>query len=384
MFNLGVIYMKKSLVALAALAATGAFAQSSVTLYGRIDAGLFNQTTENQAVGSKVTKFDLAGAQNTKTGARLGVTGVEDLGGGLKAGFVIETRVNIDKSTNIAGGAAQGTFGATRQANINLNGGFGTVVLGTYYNAFDDLRYAHSPNIGGLAGGDTFGTFGGRLSERSENALGYSTPSFGGFKIRASVLSRKNNGDLMTPGTSALGLTSNAGSGGIATLAPTAGQKTQGFGAAAGYDNGPLSVLGVFGTAKQNFTAAGTPLIQKTNDYGFTVKYDFGVAVPYFIFEDTKTTNSTAGFFAKSRGFEVGAKFPLGAFTPYVTFNAMKNNTNAAGSTDKIRALQIGTNYDISKRTSAYVALGTDKTKNDTAATFTKRNGVALGLVHKF
>jgi predicted porin len=379
MFNLGVIYMKKSLVALAALAATGAFAQSSVTLYGRIDAGLFNQTRETQAAGSKVTTFDLAGAQNTKTGARLGVTGVEDLGGGLKAGFVIETRVNIDKSANTAGGLSQGTFGATRQANINLNGGFGTVVLGTYYNAFDDLRYAHSPNIGGLAGGDTFGAFGGRLSERSENALGYSTPSFGGFKIRASVLSRKNNGDAMTPATVAAvpAVPGNAGT------AATTTQKTQGFGVAAGYDNGPLSVLGVFGTAKQSDTPTGNT-ISKLNDVGFNVKYDFGVAVPYFIFEDTKTTTAVPGFFAKSRGFEVGAKFPLGAFTPYVTFNSMKNKTNAVGSTDKVTAFQIGTNYDISKRTSAYAALGSDKTKNDTAATFTKRTGVALGLVHKF
>ena len=378
MFNLGVIYMKKSLVALAALAATGAFAQSSVTLYGRIDAGLFNQTRETQVVGSKVTTFDLAGAQNRKTGARLGVTGVEDLGGGLRAGFVIESRVNIDSSNG-------GTFGDTRQANINLNGGFGTIVLGTFYNAFDDLRYAHSPNIGGIAGGDTFGNFaaagtaGGRLSERSQNGLGYSTPSFGGFKIRASVLSRKNNGDAMTPATVALvpAVAGNAGT------AATTTQKTQGIGIAAGYDNGPLSVLGVFGTAKQTDTPTGNTL-NKINDFGFNVKYDFGVAVPYFIFEDVKVTNSTPGAFNKSRGFEVGAKFPLGAFTPYVTFNSMKNTTNAVNTTSKVTAVQVGTNYDISKRTSAYVALGSDKIKNDAAATFTKRNGVALGLVHKF
>ncbi len=362
--------MKKSLVALAALAATGAFAQSSVTLYGRIDAGLTNQTTQTQAAGSKVTKFDLAGAQNTKTGARLGVTGVEDLGGGLKAGFVIETRVNIDKNANTAGGFSQGTFGATRQANINLNGGFGTVVLGTYYNAFDDLRYAHSPNIGGNAGGDLMalggvgavaGATAAAISERSENGLGYSTPSFGGFKIRASVLSRKNNGDTQTP----------------------AGQKTQGYGIAGGYDNGPLSVLGVVGVAKQTILPGGAQAA-KITDFGFNVKYDFGVAVPYLNFEQSKVNGAGAAYL-KGRSFEFGAKFPLGAFTPYVTANINKYSSDTAAK-GKATGFQIGTNYDISKRTSAYAALGTDKSTDTTAGAnnYVKKNGVALGLVHKF
>ena len=368
--------MKKSLVALAALAATGAFAQSSVTLYGRIDAGLTNQTTQTQAAGSKVTVFDFAGAQNTKTGARLGVTGVEDLGGGLKAGFVIESRVNIDKNANTAGGFSQGTFGATRQANINLNGGFGTIVLGTYLNAFDDLRYAHSPNIGGSAGGDLMaraaisgnaalnGATSAAISERSENALGYASPSFGGFKIRASVLARKNNADTQTP----------------------LGQKTQGYGIAAGYDNGPLSVLGVLGVAKQSALPGGGQLA-KINDFGFNVKYDFGVAVPYFNFEQSKVTSLAGPAYKKGSNFEFGAKFPLGAFTPYVTANVGKFSTDVAGVKGKLSGVQVGTNYDISKRTSAYVALGTDKVSDVStgiAETYTKRNGVALGLVHKF
>ena len=384
MFNLGVIYMKKSLVALAALAATGAFAQSSVTLYGRIDAGLFNQTRETQAAGSKVTTFDLAGAQNTKTGARLGVTGVEDLGGGLKAGFVIETRVNIDKSANTAGGITQGTFGATRQANINLNGGFGTIVLGTYYNAFDDLRYAHSPNIGGLAGGDATNLSGigavagathSAISERSENGLGYSTPSFGGFKIRASVLSRKNVSSGTPAGATAA--TPDA-------TAP-AGRKLNGLGIAAGYDNGPLSVLGVLGVVKAT-TVPGGDQVQKINDFGFNVKYDFGVAVPYLIFEQSKINTGTADVYTKGRNFEIGAKFPLGAFTPYVTANVAKYSTNIASAKGKSSGVQIGTNYDISKRTSAYVALGSEKTSDTTAGAnnYVKKNGVALGLVHKF
>jgi predicted porin len=384
MFNLGVIYMKKSLVALAALAATGAFAQSSVTLYGRIDAGLFNQTRETQAPGSKVTTFDLAGAQNTKTGARLGVTGVEDLGGGLKAGFVIETRVNIDKSANTAGGINQGTFGATRQANINLNGGFGTIVLGTYYNAFDDLRYAHSPNLS-MAGGDLIATVSGigavaganaaAISERSENALGYSTPSFGGFKVRASILSRKN----VSSGTVA----------GATTATPDAtapaGTKVNGLGIAAGYDNGPLSVLGVVGTVKAEALPAGTQT-QKITDFGFNVKYDFGVAVPYLIFEQSKVITGAGPAYKKGRNFEFGAKFPLGAFTPYVTANIGKFTSDVAGAKGKSQGFQIGTNYDISKRTSAYAALGTDKTSDTTAGAnaYVKRNGVALGLVHKF
>jgi len=76
--------MKKTLVAIAALAATGAFAQTSVTLYGNMDQAVFDA---KQSGGNKV----LSSASNAGTTSLWGITGSEDLGGGTKAEFDLKS-----------------------------------------------------------------------------------------------------------------------------------------------------------------------------------------------------------------------------------------------------------------------------------------------------
>jgi predicted porin len=352
--------MKKSLIAVAVLAATtGAFAQSSVTLYGRLDLGMSSGkvTTNIDPVTSVVNPsnttskaFSLAGAQGVRTGGRLGVRGTEDLGGGLKASFNIETNVSPDSS-----GA---TFGSTRQGNLSLAGGFGTLTIGTFDNAFDDVR-GYSASTGSVAGGDfLYANTGVAIDARSQNSLGYRSPAFGGFYVRANIVNEK-----------------------VSTVS-----KTTGFIGAVGYDNGPLSALVAFGNGK--LVSLPTNVGNKSNDFGFGVSYDLGVAVPYFQYEQVKTSDVPAPGYEKVRAFEVGSKFPLGAFTPYITLSSGKIS-NDVGPVGKIRGFQIGTTYDISKRTYAYAAFGTDKnTQAGVVAPaltgFTKRTGYALGLVHSF
>jgi predicted porin len=352
--------MKKVLVAMAVLAATSAFAQSSVTLYGRLDLGLSSvKTTGNTGgvgvVADTTTKtFSLAGNENGRTTSRLGVRGTEDLGGGLVAGFNIETKVFADNS-------AAGTFGATRLGNLFLNGGFGTVVIGTYLNALDDVR-GYSAATYSVPGGDFFANNVQLLSGRSENSLGYRSPSFGGFVVRANVVNEKT--------------------------AP--GVKTAGYGLAAGYDNGPLSALFALGSAKAATSPVAGATDVKATDFGFAVSYNLGVAVPYFQYEQSKATFTTPvpNTESKKRAFELGAKFPLGAFTPYITLSRGKVS-NQVGQTGKATGFQVGTTYDISKRTYVYAAVGADK-KTGTAAlagntnTLAKRSGYSLGLVHSF
>ena len=78
--------MKKSLIALAVLGASGfAMAQSSVTLYGVADGGI------GKAPGGK-TGFVSSNSYTNNGASRVGLKGVEDLGGGLKAGFNFENR----------------------------------------------------------------------------------------------------------------------------------------------------------------------------------------------------------------------------------------------------------------------------------------------------
>ena len=123
--------MKKSLIALAVLGLSGAaMAQSSVTLYGVADAGIGKieagsglANPANDA--SDKTEFISGSTMNNGT-SRLGVRGVEDLGGGLKAGFQFETGLDLDDGGN------SGAFWS-RQANIWLGGNWGTVKLGRQF-----------------------------------------------------------------------------------------------------------------------------------------------------------------------------------------------------------------------------------------------------------
>ena len=133
--------MKKtafSLAAMAVLAAAGsAHAQSNVTLYGRLDAGISN-TSNAGPNKSSVTQVS-SGGMNT---SRWGILGSEDLCGGLKAVFNLEGGILVDT------GAADGAL-FKRQANVGLEGAFGRVVLGRSFTTvydfvlpFDPMAYA--------------------------------------------------------------------------------------------------------------------------------------------------------------------------------------------------------------------------------------------------
>ena len=123
--------MKKSLIALAVLGFAGAaMAQSSVTLYGVPDAGVgkIKSQTYDPLTGtlggnndrSDKTEFISASTMNNGT-SRLGVRGVEDLGGGLKAGFNFETGIDLDDGSQ----ASSGNTMWGRQANLWLGGNWG-------------------------------------------------------------------------------------------------------------------------------------------------------------------------------------------------------------------------------------------------------------------
>lgn len=120
--------MKKSLLALAALGAFAgvAHAQSSVTLYGIIDEG-FNVNTNVK--GQHLYNLSAGVLQ----GSRWGLRGTEDLGGGLKAIFVLEN--GFDENT---GKMNQGGLLFGRQAYVGLSSNYGTVTLGRQYDSVVD------------------------------------------------------------------------------------------------------------------------------------------------------------------------------------------------------------------------------------------------------
>jgi len=173
--------MKKSLLALAVLGAFAgvAGAQSSVTLYGRLDAGIGRvdpKSGRTSDVGATTGVFT-----GIQAGNRFGLRGSEDLGGGLRAIFQIESGFNLDDGTSGQGGRLFG-----RQAYAGLAGGFGTVVLGRLAafssgtGAFDKFGDLDPFRTGvGLLGFQ--GTMSSANSLRVDNGVAYLTPNIAGF-----------------------------------------------------------------------------------------------------------------------------------------------------------------------------------------------------------
>jgi predicted porin len=195
--------MKKSLVALALFGAFAsvAQAQSSVVIYGALDAG-FSHTSPS-AAGTPQNTIGAIGDNN-----KLGFKGVEDLGNGLKALFQIETRFLPDTGT-LEGISA--TNSATRplfqgESRVGLQGAFGTVRLGRGKTAWIDSNAAFEPwsgagNTGAGFQADlqvasfnsdplTTSTVGSK--NRISNAAFYNSPVFAGFQANVSVATKED------------------------------------------------------------------------------------------------------------------------------------------------------------------------------------------------
>ena len=155
--------MKMQRLMLAVLAVCGtsaAMAQSSVTVYGRV-----NTTIERQKIGSE----SVSGMYNNAS--RIGFKGVEDLGSGLKAGFVLEAGFGSDDGS--------GPLAFRRQSELNLSGNFGMLRLGNFdaesYYATADVVSMHNHDTGSSA--DALYDY----NMRTGNQIAYRTPEFGGF-----------------------------------------------------------------------------------------------------------------------------------------------------------------------------------------------------------
>lgn len=271
--------MKKSLLALAALGAFAgaAQAQSSVTLYGVIDAGV-NYVSSVQATAKAKGGRQFSLTSGVMQGSRWGVRGTENLGGGLKAIFTLENGFELNNGRHAQGGSEFG-----RQAFVGLSGDFGTVTVGRQYDSIADF-------VGGFAAGSQWGTYAahpGDLdnfnnSARINNSIKYTSPNNGGFTYSA-----------------------------LYSLGGVAGefQKNRTWSVGAGYANGPLA----FGVAYLN---AMNPNL---SFYGNT-SADGGVAKSF-------SNNAILGDFASASTLEIvglGGAYTFGPATVGLTYSNVK------------------------------------------------------------
>lgn len=312
--------MKKSLIALAVLAASGAaMAQSSVQAYGLIDLVFHKDKGAAAALTS--------GGVNT---SRWGLKGTEDLGGGLKANFLIEQGFAADKGTAVGG--------FNRQAYIGLAGGFGEVKLGKVWTAFDDIAGATDAVFNANVLGPLNLVFVSQGYQGNPgNTIYYATPSFGGFSgaFSYSLDEAKNvSNDI--------------------------------YDFHVKYEQGPVFA----GLAWQNDKSSG---IKYTRLNG---SYDFGAVkllASYGYVNPTGANNET-------KEWSVGADIPLGSnLIASVGYGSSKTDGEAKRST----VLSAGLAYLMSKRTMVYAGFAD---ANATAETNRGAPGsrFGVGLQHKF
>ena len=175
--------MKKSLIALAVLAASGAaMAQSSVTLFGVVDAGYASGS------GSVSNKTQLA--TDRIGSSRLGFRGVEDLGGGMRAEFWLEAGVANDSgagantnTNNQASGATTSGLTFNRKSTVGLVGSMGEIRLGRDYTPqfYTDAIFDPFGTNGVASSLIAYG--GGYTAVRASNMIAYHSPVVGGFKV---------------------------------------------------------------------------------------------------------------------------------------------------------------------------------------------------------
>jgi len=325
--------MKKSMLALAALTAFAgaASAQSSVTLFGIVDAGVARVS----AGGKSAIGISNSGINSS----RLGFRGVEDLGGGLQAGFWLEGQLfnDVGQGSNATTG-----FNFLRRSTVSLMGGFGEVRIGRDY----------SPTFWNTTVYDPFGT----------NGIGQSmTPAMGGGNQTNAV--RTNNSiAYFLPAMGGVQLQIQKGFG--EQLSNAANKKENDYlGFRVGYAAGPISAHAAYGKTEGATDAADL----KYMNVGF--QYTAGMFQPMAQYAQEKT-----GAGAKTKGYLVGTNVNLGAGQ----IRAAYSRYDVAGSSNDWNKLALGYVHNMSKRTAVYGTYA--RVSNDGAQTKSvSNNGISAG-----
>lgn len=329
--------MKRPLLVLAALgaAAGSASAQTSLTIYGIVDAGV---VYERGGAAGSVTRL----TSGVQSGSRLGFKGIEDLGGGLSAKFALESGFGIDDGRLGQGGSLFG-----RQAFVGLGGRWGDVMLGRQYTphflALDEI----DPFGTGLAGNSTnlMATV-----PRMNNTIKYSSPAWSGL-----------TGEL------AYGLGEVAGN----------SSANRQIGASVGYIRGPLVLKLAHHRAED---AVGADQARNTLLAG---RFDFGRAAASLGVGLNRGAGAT-----DNRDYMLGVTVPVGAGALLASFIRKDDRSFANSDADQ---WSLGYTHSLSRRTNLYTSFA--RINNDPGAAYTVGNASEpgsgdkafnVGIRHKF
>ena len=383
--------MKKSLFALAAVGAMSgaAQAQSSVTVYGLFDGGLLTQSVEYAAARTKNTLNTVGGQQSsngsgTLNGSRLGFRGVEDLGGGTTAGFVMEVGVAYNGTNSLSAAAVTeaistsigntALFGNTRQAYGSLaNKGFGEFRVGTQ----DTLTKGNTETFDPLGGASITGAS--SLYQQSlvtrANALTYIAPAMAGATVRVQM-----QNDQTTTNSAGTGRTNSAFN---ADLIYRTGQLVVG-GSYQNMSNAQV-VAGAANSINQMSANGTTALNGSIVYFNAGASYDLGVVKPSILYFNQKMTGTTAASTGTLSGTLLGVAIPVTKTVSILGSYSMGkiNNNNAA--LYNTNAQQVAAVYTLSKRTNLYAAYGaTNYQTKVTTTSDVNFQSYGVGMRHSF
>ena len=358
--------MKKSLIAIAALAAAGAAAaQSSVTMYGQVNTGYEHSKTDTTIDGVKTTT-KTTGFQNDRVNtSRLGFKGEEALGNGLSATFALE--MGFDSAD---GKFADSAF--NRKATVGLKGAFGEVRIGkdsTPMNEFD----------GSFKAIDRTTTLAKQVAGRDASWEGRPTGlfyngTFSGVSVSAAI---GNNSERTKTGD-----------------VTTKKDDSAVYGLGLGYNGGAWAVGAAFQhETKKGFDNTVTPAAAahdgKVTNYGVGASYDFNVAKVYGQYKGGQYKNkaSTVADKYSYDQFAVGVSAPFGATTlsAEYAYNKAKDTAGAVSTKYKGNVFAVQAEYAFSKRTSLVARAGqVANWKNETTNDKSSTQEYTVGLRHKF
>ena len=377
--------MKKSLIALAVMAAAGAAsAQSSVTLFGIVDINYNYIKGDGNGHVSRLT-------DSGYNSSRLGFRGTEDLGGGMSASFWLEAGVNPDNGTgdttntnNQVGGAAVGTVGGqglvfNRRSTVSLAGNWGEVRLGrdyvptfwnwTVFDPFGTNGVGAYTNLAVSAGTGVGGASALLTSTRASNSIGYFLPpNLGGFY-----------GQFMY----AMGENASNGAAG----------KDDGryIGGRLGFASGPFNVAVSYGETKYSASTVANPTIggnyRVANIGG---QWDFGMAklMGQWGRDEIRTPLNP-----KQDTYLIGGLIPVGAGEIRLSWAHANVKTPISAAVDDADQFAIGYVHNLTKRTALYATYARVNNKGNGVAFNNGRattelggstDGFELGLRHSF
>ncbi|MCP5235768.1 MAG: porin [Zoogloeaceae bacterium] len=336
----------------ATLTATSALAQSNVTIYGLIDLNLVREWSDSstfQGVG-----------HSELNGSRWGLKGDEDLGGGNKALFVLESGYSPADGSQQQGGRLFG-----RQSFVGLQGGWGRVTIGRQYSpafsaidSFDATgSSAHAVGLLSRKAGAVRPAY----ETRFDNMVKYRTPNVSGFEADLAYWWGQRN-------TSSDSEVRKEGDGGALAVY---------------YRNGPIAASAVTQHVYRDATGGKV----RTSGLGFS--YDFGPAKAYLAYTQDKESGSQGD--GKARTYDISAEIKAGDAGTVAVSYANRNEDDGAAGEDAY-GWSLYYMHALSKRTTAYAGYSKLINKDDanyglefmTPPAGEDPQAVMLGMRHKF